>query len=255
LFLSVWFATIVVVTVDWNEQYGKDPAWDPSTMYATGSSSMITVEEEQIQQVEQALNEYHDLLMDGEADTIILEEMEEAVMMEDYYYVEKSNAYEGDLHNKLGTLYLNRGDHVLASSHLQEAIRLYELDGEQDEINMASAKYNLSLLHLRAGEYQNSANLYSEALDIFKTSIGEGLNPLSSDFDILEMTNLVRERATKKNDNTKSSHQSNEKPKNNGEETTDQTVLKETLNRQESPKVFVDLENFLKQNESIKEEL
>lgn len=224
-------------------------------MYATGFSSMIASEEEQIQQIEHALNEYHDLLMNGEADTIIMEEMEEAGMMEDYYYVEKSDAYEGDLHNKLGTLYLNRGDHVLASSHLQEAIRLYELDGEQDEINMASAKYNLSLLHLRAGEYQYSANLYNEALDAFKASVGEGLNPLSSDLDILDITNLVRKRATKKADDTESLHQSNKKPKNDGKQTTDQIVLKADPDGREEPKIFVDLENFLKQNDSVKEEL
>jgi tetratricopeptide (TPR) repeat protein len=106
---------------------------------------------------------------------------------EEHYYDEngelnisrKDDSYEGDLHANLASMYIAKQDFVAALSHFNQAIRLYEVAGEDESIVMANTKFNLATLNFRIGAYSASAEKYDEALDLYKQIHGDGINPFS----------------------------------------------------------------------------
>lgn len=158
----------LIFAVEWNEKYRLDPPADDSSFADEfeGETSELMAEYEEI------LEEYQEMFAaDGRS---AMEGFFDEMSGETYY--EKDDGYEGDLHMSLGALYMSRSDNsesIQAASHLEQAIRLYELSGEAQSQNMASAKFDLSILHLRNGEYRMSARRHGEALDIFRTVMGD----------------------------------------------------------------------------------
>lgn len=149
--------------------------------------------EETIKIYEDALEQYSDLLS-GNFD--LSEFPEDIQIIEDEFgqpIFQADEGYEGDLHAALGATYMSVGDALQASSHLIQAIELYERSGEGEEQTMATAKLNLSMAHFRNSFFMESAKLYNEAVEIFRVTVGEGENPLlyaKSALDHLELLNL-----------------------------------------------------------------
>jgi tetratricopeptide (TPR) repeat protein len=127
---------------------------------------------DQVAQLQNALEEYMNL----DADDMSIYG-EEAEFFGDDGYSIKDPGYEGDLHTNLGSLYLAQGDMVLAASHLQQAVRKYELLGEANTHNMATAKYNLAMLYFKSSEFSKSAVFQAEAIDIFR-AVGAEFSPI-----------------------------------------------------------------------------
>jgi tetratricopeptide (TPR) repeat protein len=96
---------------------------------------------------------------------------------EDRSYQGKDELYEGDIHMSLGSLYLAKGDLVSAESHLSQSIKSYELSGEEEDSNVADAKFNMSVLKYRTGEYALSREYYDSALDIYRDTVAPGTDP------------------------------------------------------------------------------
>jgi tetratricopeptide (TPR) repeat protein len=104
---------------------------------------------------------------------------------------EENLGYSGDLHVRIGLFYQNQDvDQIQSLSHLGEAIRLYALAGENEELPMAIAKYNLSVVYRGKGDFTQSASLYKEALEIFVHIFGEGNNPLNTNPDGVEIDSM-----------------------------------------------------------------
>jgi tetratricopeptide (TPR) repeat protein len=97
--------------------------------------------------------------------------------VEDHIYHGKDDLYEGDIHMSLGSLYLAKGDLVSAGSHLSQSIKLYELSGEEEDRNLADAKFNMAVLRYRTGEYVLSRESYDSALAIYRDVVGSGIDP------------------------------------------------------------------------------
>jgi tetratricopeptide (TPR) repeat protein len=106
---------------------------------------------------------------------------------EDQLYLGKDDLYEGDIHMSLGSLFLAKGDLVSAGSHLSQSIKLYELSGEEEDRNLADAKFNMSVLKYRTGEYALSREFYDSALDIYRDVVGAGIDPRMAGMDPSEI--------------------------------------------------------------------
>ena len=90
------------------------------------------------------------------------------------------NLYEADLHATLGALKLT-GDHVaMAYHHIQKAIDIYELHGE--ERSAADAYLNLALGLFREGKFTESSESHQRAVGIYQQVVDEGKNPLMEGF-------------------------------------------------------------------------
>jgi len=131
---------------------------------------------------EQALEEYHTSVK-GALDSVVYPDddaLAEKVWSSDAFYSsEKDDRYEGDLHSNLGSMYLYYGDHDAAEPHLVEAVRLYEsIDDEERNEILADAKYNLAMLKVRKSEFQESVKLYREAIQLYRSTVEEGINPI-----------------------------------------------------------------------------
>jgi tetratricopeptide (TPR) repeat protein len=96
---------------------------------------------------------------------------------EDEIYMGKDELYEGDIHMSLGSLFLAKGDLVSAGSHLSQSIKLYEISGEEEDRNLADAKFNMSVLKYQTGDYALSREFYDSALDIYRDVVGAGIDP------------------------------------------------------------------------------
>jgi tetratricopeptide (TPR) repeat protein len=186
------------------------------------------------------------------------------------------NAYEADLHLSIGALYLSRsssgsGDNSIQSaSHLEQALRLYELSGESHTENMATTKYNLSICHLRNGDYQQSAVFYAEALDIFQTFTAEeasdstlgASNVKQSLHSLLSSTQQRKpqSRTPPTSANAKSQSSSDKRATSSSTSTKPSLVQavsidEENAGRPKRPAILVDMQQFLQQNDSSKDEL
>jgi tetratricopeptide (TPR) repeat protein len=106
---------------------------------------------------------------------------------EDQLYLGKDDLYEGDIHMSLGSLFLAKGDLVSAGSHLSQSIKLYELSGEEEDRNLADAKFNMSVLKYRTGDYALSREFYDSALDIYRDVVGAGIDPRMAGMDASEI--------------------------------------------------------------------
>jgi tetratricopeptide (TPR) repeat protein len=181
--------------VQWNEEHDITP---PSSLSL--GSEQVDDDAEMLAQYQQKLQEYKNTFgehsMDGGAGGGRLFGDEDGYFQsarrssttgsssnseDGNYELVKNHGYEGDLHATLGALYLstNDDDIVAASSHLIQAIRLYELSGDTTDTPMADVKLNMALLYLRLGEFISSADAYDDALDIYQQIYGDGINPLS----------------------------------------------------------------------------
>lgn len=107
---------------------------------------------------------------------------------EDSYIAQpfKDEGYEGDLHASLGSLYMSKNDYIAASSHYMQALRLYELNGEQNERSMADVKFNLAALYLHLHDFTSSSSEYTEALDIYYQILGDNVNLMSPSLKLKE---------------------------------------------------------------------
>ena len=101
----------------------------------------------------------------------------------DYYY-QRDDGYEGDLHLTLGTLYLSNDDLEKAMTYFENAISLYQTSSDDaNSHRMADAKTNLAMAFFRARQFQESIRLHTEALELYQTLYGDGVNPLTQEFE------------------------------------------------------------------------
>jgi len=224
---------ISLLAVEWYERYNlESPAVGGLEFFQSG-------DENPVEAFEMALQQYKEIFSDEGA--IYDEEgyFDEATG-ETYY--EKDDGYEADLHASIGALYMGGDDHILAVSHLLEAIRLYDLAGEPDGQNMASAKFNLAALRLRNGEYRESARLHGEALDIFHRIIGDGEGAAGGGLGLDEIHNLLQKRRKEQQQQTDAFETTPTRPDPKAKNSRGQAML-------------IDIDNFLHQNDSLKEEL
>jgi tetratricopeptide (TPR) repeat protein len=92
---------------------------------------------------------------------------------------EPDDLYEADLHATIGAIQLSNGQVELAMTSLVKAIDLYEAHmGEERAI--ADVKLNMGMALFRLREFDESARLHAEALELFRETVGEGKNPLAS---------------------------------------------------------------------------
>lgn len=219
---------------------------------------------------EQRLQEYLEAF-DGDTSGM-LEDGYDEMLDELYEYNEKDDGYEGDLHLSIGALYMAQGgdNNLFAASHLEQAVRLYELSGERDGENTATAKFNLSILHLRGGDYRASAQLHGEALDIFR-SVNEENVSLTGLLGVNELRTLMiqhpqRQESSRNDDQPSPSTKA--KAASPATQTTTTTTreshssIKETkpslqaaADHSDGPSILIDVNSFLNQNNSLKEEL
>lgn len=129
----------------------------------------------QIAEYENLLQEYHESFSVDD----VGQYDREGYFDDENGYLMKDDAYEADIHVFLGMLYLTRGDDpVLAIVHFEQATKLYEVSGEGQSANMASAKISLASLFLQTKEFDKSAFVYAEAVDIYRST---GLNSFVGD--------------------------------------------------------------------------
>ncbi len=103
------------------------------------------------------------------------------------YTLVQDDGYEGDLHYSLGTIYMSMNDLVIASSHFDQAVRLYELAGEHESVAMANTKYNKAILNLYLALYGASADAHNDALDLYQHIYGPDINPFSESSKLKSM--------------------------------------------------------------------
>lgn len=254
---SVTFVSFVFA-VEWYEKYRLDPPADPPMDAAADLMEGDTAE--MVAEYERILLEYLEMFADDTAAAAMDGFLDETTG-ETYY--EKDDGYEGDLHMSIGSLYMARSDNsesIQAASHLEQAVRLYELSGEVQSQNMATVKFNLSILHLRNGDYPMSARLHGEALDIFRAVIGDGVNPMAMGDEELNSLLLMQQeqeesyfQATRTSKTTTTTS-----PQTKGSKAPSVQATKTAGGGGGGggpPTILVDVQRFLSQNDSLREEL
>jgi tetratricopeptide (TPR) repeat protein len=140
--------------------------------------------QESIQMYQDALHEYNELLSESSDDPTA----SSAVYEMDLGYV-------GDLHATLGSLYLSTNELVLAEMHFRQAIRSYTSDDENRRY-LADEHFNLAQLLFQQGEYPESAEQRALACDLYKETVGEGVNPMMAGIEdeelLMEEANNLR---------------------------------------------------------------
>jgi tetratricopeptide (TPR) repeat protein len=91
---------------------------------------------------------------------------------------EPDDLYEADLRATIGAIQLSNGQVELAMTSLVKAIDLYE-SHKGEERAIADVKLNMSMALFRLREFDESARLQAEALELFREIVGEGKNPLT----------------------------------------------------------------------------
>jgi tetratricopeptide (TPR) repeat protein len=160
---------------------------DANNIYGDDDSDSY---EDSIESYESALQEYSELFAEGITSTEGHAGLN-AEINEDGAYYEKSDLYEGDLHAGLGGLYLSKGDIMMASSHLQQALQLYAAGGEADAKHSADVHLNMAMLYFRNGDYQQSSQSYIKAVNIYRDTVEEGQSPTSIDSSMGDMATLL----------------------------------------------------------------
>jgi tetratricopeptide (TPR) repeat protein len=236
-------------------------------------------------QYEHLLAEYYALVADNDIQQNSMNDDQMLLMDESNgYYYEKNDSYEADIHVSIGTLYMEEFDKVISTSsithamtHFEQAVRLYEMSGDVDSnTNMALAKYNLFLLHLRGGNYRMAARRYNDAIDLFRNIESHSTDVTGMDESFKDPTlftgsvNLHQHRSKRVQEpyqSSKQQHKTLTKSEASTTRTTSPTaraIDEETKHNVESatlpvvkekPSLYVDLQNFLSQNQSAKEEL
>jgi tetratricopeptide (TPR) repeat protein len=199
---------------------------------------------DQVTELENSLEEYINL----GADDMSMYGEEADIFGEDGYGL-KDPGYEGDLHTNLGSLYLAQGDTVLAASHLQQAIRKYELTGEAYTDNMATAKYNLAMLYFKSSEFSKSAVLHAEAIDVFR-AVGAEFSPVHVE-DIEETIQDAIQSPVKHIEDDNEEWTINEEDSNQDKRGKFDVASKDghaTIGKDEVSGLMVDVEHFLLKN-------
>ncbi|GAX18830.1 hypothetical protein FisN_26Hh132 [Fistulifera solaris] len=129
---------------------------------------------ESIQMYQDALHEYNELLTESSDDPTASSAAYEMDL-----------GYVGDLHATLGSLYLSTNELVLAEMHLRQAIRSYTTS--DDRRYLADVHFNLAQLLFQQGEYSESAEQRALACDLYKETVGEGVNPMTADIEDEEL--------------------------------------------------------------------
>jgi hypothetical protein len=291
-------------TVQYHEEYQLDPPSNDPLLHGSTTvvDEMLVMDDtvrpvsrkELLAQYEQLLEDYNAVLADISTQQPTQSAMndDQLLMMDESngYYYEKDDVYEADIHLSIGTLYLEEIDKGIRTSsmtdamtHFDQAVRLYEMSGDADSTtNMALAKYNLFLLHLRDGNYRVAARRYNEAIVWLRK-----IDTMATDFDLYDddsnnidptlfhyLTSLPHQHSTRNHQPYKSSNQQQRKTflkletsagpsktgakmdkstndENNVDQASSATVTKE------KPSIHIDLQHFLSQNQSVllKEEL
>ena len=199
------------------------------------------------------------------------------------YYYDKDDIYEADIHVSIGTLYMEEFDMCSSTSsithamtHFEQAVRLYDMSGDSDvdrSTNMALAKYNLFLLHLRNGNYRMAVRRYNEFIDLFRK-----IDAYTTDEDIYESFNdptQFTEQITSQQHRAKRNHEQYHLSKQrqttlikwdasttkatsktgNASAKDSKHEVESAMLSEEQPSIYVDLQHFLTQNQSAKDEL
>jgi tetratricopeptide (TPR) repeat protein len=170
--------------MDWSQQYKLPAPMDPLELHLQESKAKVQTNNHHLETAVQKYKEELLLVHDTITSSTI---WDEDGNLNDSVSREKNVGHDGDLHVRMGNFYsFHFGDLFQSLSHLEEATRLYELAGEDEELPMAIAKYNLSVVYQICGDFPKSAILYREALDIFAHLFGEGNNPLISSPESLD---------------------------------------------------------------------
>jgi hypothetical protein len=248
---------------------------DPSVYRMIDSSSTVTIKEMLADYVH-TLEEYHALFPDDtqNAFPLPIDDMLVDESTGSEYYFEKDDSYEADLHVAIGTLYAElatsttTGERSItdATSHFQQAIRLYEMSGERQSANMALAKYNLSILHFQNGDFRMASNRYSDALDIFRS-----IQDINGDGLHVDDMELLASRLAQQQKNLQFSghhHQPHRTSKSQTTRTTKVTVARKTNEatsvkqqgaitnwKEGASSILLDVHRFLHQNDSQQDEL
>ena len=276
--------------MQYHEEYQLDPpSVDPLSHGSTTIIDEILIMDDSdtpisrkdlLVQYEQLLEEYYTLIADSDLQQHSLHDDQMLLMDEsNRYYYEKDDSYEADIHVSMGTLYMEEFDTVISTSslthamiHFEQAERLYEMSGDVDSsTNMALAKYNLFLLHLRDGNYRMAARRYNDAIDMFR-KIESHATDVNNSFKGATLftgnSNLQQHRSNRNQEPYQSSKQQHstssksEIPTTRTESTTESAIDKEakhdvesaTLKKnKEKASIYVDLQHFLSQNQSRKE--
>lgn len=170
--------------MQWYSDYNLDPP---------KQTVLITESDELLQETEAKLEEYQASLYGGRK-----------IQIPDDYrkpnepLYEPDNLYEADLHATIGAIQLSNGQAELAMTSFVKAIDLYE-SHKGEERAIADVKLNMGMALFRLREFDESARLHGEALELFREFVGEGKNPLvdgtvstNSGTDIENEDNVVR---------------------------------------------------------------
>jgi hypothetical protein len=138
---------------------------------------------------------------------------------------------------------------VLAASHLQQAVRKYELSGEAYTDNMATAKYNLAMLYFKSSEFSKSAVLHAEAIDVFR-AVGAEFSPVHVE-DIEETIQDTIQSQVKHIEDDNEGWTINKEDSNQDKRENFDVASKEgpaTIGKDEVSGLIVDVEHFLLKN-------
>ena len=278
----------LIVLVQYHEEYHLDPPSNDPLLHGSSTvveEMLVMIDGETPSSRSDLLLQYEQLLADY--NTLVANnnfQQQQNVMNDDQwllmdesneYYYEKDDIYEADIHVSIGILYMEEFDNGASTSssteamtHFEQALRLYDRSVDADSsINMALAKYNLFLLHLRDGNYRVAARRYNEAIDLLRriettsTDMDEDLNV---DYKLLAEIKDLQQNRNKRNQQP---YQSTKQRKTSvkAEANSDTSIPTSTTDssransndkgtRNDKASIYIDLQHFLSQNESTKEE-
>jgi len=95
---------------------------------------------------------------------------------DDVYY-ERDDGYEADMLMSIGSIYMSMGETTHAIPCLEQAIALYNSNGESKSPAMADTKNNLAVAYFLVQRFQDSQTARFEALDLYQTLYGDNVNP------------------------------------------------------------------------------
>ncbi|MDY6949329.1 MAG: tetratricopeptide repeat-containing protein kinase family protein, partial [Pseudomonadota bacterium] len=94
--------------------------------------------------------------------------------------------------NNLATLLRAKGDYRGAEAALLEALRVYELGREPDQLDLAVAHHNLAGVYREAGDFERALNHADQAIALKRNAVGPGSPQLVS--SLLERSASLRAR-------------------------------------------------------------
>jgi tetratricopeptide (TPR) repeat protein len=278
--------------VQLHEEYQLDPPFiDPlhydSSTIVDDAKSMDNNDSPTLLELEQLLEEYHTLVSDTNINKQHALNDDEMLLMDEsnQYYYEKDHAYEANIHMSLGEMYTevkkaSTSSITQATFHFEKAVRLYEIEGDEQNTNVALAKYNLFLLHLRDGDYRTAMRWYDEAIDLLEVMNPSDELPADWYYELNDLS-WISGRADLQNDrNTQSQHQQKSTRSHQEQQRTSlhsdasasdtatkagssvkqgkrskQLNIRLTTKNTVGSSIYINLQHYLSQNDTHKEEL